>query len=63
VPVIWRGNFDDLNVEQIMADLWESGSHAAPGFMNPEGIVVFHAIASIGFKKTFEKDSTGKWDS
>jgi hypothetical protein len=28
--------------------------------MNPEGIVIFHTVANIGFKKTFDKDQSGK---
>jgi hypothetical protein len=32
----------------------------APGFMKPEGIVVYHIQGNVAFKKTFEKDNTGK---
>lgn len=62
VPTIWRGDFGELNVKELMDQLKTGGSLAAPGFMNPEGIVIFHTKAGIGFKKTFEKDDTGKWD-
>lgn len=62
VPVLWSGLFGDLDVDEIMANLLRTGSMAAPGFMRPEGIVIFHSKANIGFKKTFEKDNTGKWD-
>jgi hypothetical protein len=62
VPVLWRGTFDTLNVEDIMNQLRISGSIAAPGFMKPEGIVIFHTQGNFGLKKTFEKDNTGKWD-
>ena len=62
VPILWRGLFDDFKVDAVMFDLKTSGSVAAPGFMNPEGIVIFHTKGNIGFKKTFEKDETGKWD-
>jgi len=37
------------------------GSHAAPGFMNPEGIVMFHRASGVAFKKTFDYDEYGKW--
>jgi hypothetical protein len=40
-----------------MDDLKKNGSYAMPGFMNPEGIVIFHVAANTGFKKTFEKDN------
>lgn len=63
VPTVWRGRFDDIDVLEIMNALKEHGSYASPGFMNPEGIVVFHTKGNIGFKKTFDKDETGKWDS
>jgi hypothetical protein len=62
VPVLWSGKFDDLDVNKIMADLKEHGSYAVPGFARVEGIVVYHTAGNVGFKKTFEKDGTGKWD-
>ena len=37
-----------------------SGSAAAPGFMKPEGVVIYHTTGSVLFKKTFEKDEKGK---
>lgn len=63
VPTLWTGNMDDLDAFKIMTALKEQGSAAAPGFMDPEGIVIFHTAANIGFKKTFSKDDTGKWDN
>jgi hypothetical protein len=62
VPILWEGNFDDLDVNQIMENLHYTGSQASPGYMNPEGIVIFHTKGNVGFKKTFENDDTGKWD-
>lgn len=62
VPVLWRGDFGALEIENILTALSVTGSKAAPGFMKPEGVVVFHTKANVGFKKTFEKDDTGKWD-
>jgi hypothetical protein len=58
VPMIgrWDG-LDALDVREVMAELWRSGSKAAPGFMRPEGIVIFHTEGNVGFKKTFEKDA------
>lgn len=61
VPVIWRNiNFDMLDYGQVISALREYGSHAAPGFMKPEGIVVFHVSGNVGFKKTIEKDEAHK---
>lgn len=56
VPILWEGLFDDLNVKQVMDDLLKNGSSVSPGFMRPEGIIIFHAFNSALFKKTFEKD-------
>jgi hypothetical protein len=57
VPVLYRGIFRAGVVEEAMERLKISGSHAAAGFMNPEGIVLWHADANMGLKKTFEKDA------
>lgn len=40
--------------------LADEGSSAAPGFMNPEGIVVYHTASRTLYKQTFEQDG-GKW--
>lgn len=60
VPTLWRGNFSDLNADWLLAGLAASGSHAVPGFARPEGIIVFHMAAGIGFKKTIDKDEIPK---
>ena len=60
VPILWEGNLDDFNVNAVMAKLKATGSIAAPGFMNPEGIVIFHSQNYALFKKTFEYDEKGK---
>jgi hypothetical protein len=43
-----------------MRSLLQSGSQAAPGFMKPEGVVIFHSQSGALLKKTFEKDDAGK---
>jgi hypothetical protein len=63
VPVLWRGLFDDFNPSLVMVSLRLTGSTAAPGFMDPEGIVIFHTKAKVCFKKTLKKDDTGKWEA
>ena len=60
VPEIWRGDFNTDNVLAAMETLRQNGSLAAPGFMRPEGVVIYHAQANVLFKKTFEKDDAGK---
>ena len=62
IPVLWTGPFRLLDTDAIMDSLQASGSIAAPGFMRPEGIVIWHTQGNFGMKRTFEKDDTGKWD-
>lgn len=40
--------------------LRDVGSFAAPGFMNPEGIVIFHVASNQSFKITLEGDASPK---
>lgn len=60
VPVLWRGIFDTKAIEEVVAQLRHFGSRAAPGFMDPEGIVAFHTAANSCFKKTLHKDEVPK---
>ena len=60
VPILWRGLFDDLTINDVLDCLLVNGSQAAKGFMNPEGVVVYHIAGNVGFKKTLEKDSEPK---
>jgi hypothetical protein len=60
VPTLYRGPLDALDVEWVMSTLRYSGSRAAEGFTRPEGIVIYHVAAGVGFKKTIEKDGEPK---
>ncbi len=60
VPMLWGGQFDDFDSRKILADLAAGGSVAAPGFMKPEGIVIYHVAAGKLFKKTLDKDDEPK---
>ncbi len=60
VPVLYQGPFTTLDVEIVLDRLRIRGSVAAPGFMKPEGVIVFHTAAGIGFKKTIEGDAVPK---
>jgi hypothetical protein len=60
VPILWRGIFETEMIDIALAELASLGSIAEPGFMKPEGVVVYHAAAGIGFKKTIEKDHAPK---
>lgn len=59
VPVLYTGIFDTGIISGEMTMLKEHGSQAAPGFMNPEGIIIRHSCGHA-YKKTFENDD-GKW--
>ncbi len=60
VPVLIQGPFSTEAVDACIQLLRERGSYAAPGFMKPEGVVVFHVAGNVGFKKTLEKDEVPK---
>ncbi len=60
VPVIYSGVFSQEAIDGAIESLAKFGSLAAPGFMKPEGIVVYHAAAKTLFKKTIEKDEMPK---
>jgi hypothetical protein len=60
VPELARGAFDSGLIDDVLFALGETGSYAAPGFMRPEGVMIYHTAANIIFKKTFEGDEKGK---
>jgi len=60
VPIVHYGLFDTAQVLEAVEKLRTGGSLAAPGFMRPEGIVVFHHATKQLFKKTLEKDEKPK---
>lgn len=60
VPILYTGPFTDDAVDRTIRELGEKGSIAAPGFMNPEGVVVFHKASGSLFKRTFEGDDKPK---
>lgn len=60
VPVIYRGPFNTDAVNAALDHLRVHGSFAAPGFPNPEGIVVHHLAAGVNFKVTLDNDGTPK---
>lgn len=60
VPVLYRGLFDTFEIDTALERLVFQGSVAAPGFMQPEGVVVYHMAGRIGFKKTIDQDGLPK---
>jgi hypothetical protein len=60
VPELWRGIFNTQDAVEQLDILRRTGSKAAPGFMKPEGIVIFHTAGNLLFKKTIDKDEVPK---
>ena len=60
VPVMHAGPFDQGAIDACMWELRNFGSLAAEGFMNPEGVVVYHTAANSMFKVTLENDESPK---
>lgn len=56
VPVLARGVFGFEDIQLAFGNLQFYGSRAAPGFMNPEGVMVYHTAARTYFKRTFGGD-------
>jgi hypothetical protein len=60
VPVLYEGPFQQGRINGCLADLAFRGSVAAPGFMDPEGIVIWHEAARQLFKVTIKGDEKPK---
>lgn len=60
VPVLYTGMFTTDAVEACVDLLRHDGSVAAPGFLKPEGVVVYHIQGNLYFKKTLEGDEYWK---
>lgn len=52
--VLYDGPFSTDAVDAAMEDLRVNGSKHVPGFMRPEGVVIYHTAARTLFKKTFD---------
>ena len=60
VPILWIGPFETEYIDHTLYLLEENGSQAAPGFIKPEGIVIYHGASNTLFKKTIENDEVPK---
>jgi hypothetical protein len=52
----------EFDCQRILSTLSQDGSHAAPGFDNPEGIVIYHTASKQLFKATCQNDDKRKSD-
>jgi len=60
VPVLYDGLFSTLAARSELNRLACLGSVASLEYMNPEGIVVYHKAARVGFKMTIKNDDKPK---
>jgi hypothetical protein len=60
VPLLYAGDFDTNTVDGVMDTLREVGSEAAPGFMRPEGVIVYMTAARHLYKVLAENDDMPK---
>lgn len=61
VPILGMYNtFDSNIINGWITELKLYGSKASPGFMNPEGIVVFHTASNLCYKVTCKNDEKPK---
>lgn len=60
VPVIYSGPLTEDAIREALERIQYAGSYAAPGFQNPEGIVIFHTASGHLYKKTCKDDEKPK---
>ncbi len=61
VPILATAErFNMMAVESALFSLEDDGSQAAPGFVDPEGVVVYHMAGNLLFKATIKGDDKGK---
>lgn len=59
VPTLYQGPFSESAIEDAMQHLDEHGSVASPGFLAPEGVIVYHTAGKQVYKWTFEDAAKG----
>lgn len=62
VPVLYTGPFEESAITRTLSYLQETGSDAAPGFMDPEGVCIFHTQSRNVYKVTLDHNDAGKWE-
>ena len=60
VPTLYEGPFHTDSIQNVVDELERNGSVAAPGFMDPEGVIVFHTASRVSFKQTIKGDDAPK---
>lgn len=57
VPMLAQSEGFESCVPQALHELQLRGSKAAPGFMNPEGVMAYHTASRSYFKRTFKDEA------
>jgi len=67
VPILYEGDWIEETASEliykpdsILIMLSNNGSYVSPGFMKPEGIIIYHKAGKYLFKKTIENDDKRK---
>jgi len=60
VPVLYTGPFCTVTIQNVLNKLVDNGSSLVPGFINPEGVIIYHAASGQRFKKTIANDTEYK---
>lgn len=63
VPVLYEGVNESSEIRKALNYLRTHGSVAAPGFMNPEGVCIYHSTLRTVSKVTLDANDAGKWES
>jgi hypothetical protein len=60
--VLYEGLPSDVEpvIDTLLETLADEGSYAAPGFDDPEGLIIYHTAAKQCFKVTLQGDDNGK---
>lgn len=61
VPVLGKSTFNTGTALYYVGQLRTQGSVASPGFMKPEGVVVFHTASQTPYKTFLENDELHKF--
>ena len=60
VPLLYEGPLVLTVVDDCLGELRQNGSHAAPGYTHPEGVIVWHTAARQAFKVLLDNDALPK---
>lgn len=52
VPILYSGPFDGTAARSVCDHLYQDGSHAAPGYALPEGVVIYLHESRVSWKVT-----------